>query len=97
MALAAQLALEIPEREIDGVAGGAGRQQGLQPLAVQPVGERPVQAFDLAEHALHRFAVARIGHRLAASHRAAGRAAAIGSATCREEVFRYALSWVVVR
>src|SRR3546814_3157265 len=66
MALAAQLALEIPERQIDGVAGGAGRQQGLQPLAVEPVGERPVQALDLAEHALHRFAVARIGHRLAA-------------------------------
>lgn len=60
------LRLPVPERAIDGIARGTGRQRLGQPRAGEGRLERP----DLREHALDAFAVARVGNAFAAPARA---------------------------
>lgn len=66
---AGPLRLPVPERAVDRVARRAGRHQPGDGVAVCSGFDRAARRFDGGDHAVDRFAVARIGHALAAPFR----------------------------
>ena len=57
---------KIPQRAVYGIAGGAGRHGGAQAFPVEARGDRAGHRLDRVENLRHRFAIAGIGHGLAA-------------------------------
>ncbi len=66
-----ELGVEVPQRAIEGIAGGAGRKQRLQRGPVEAIRYCRAAVRDGPRHAVDALAVARVRHALAAAHLAA--------------------------